>query len=85
MQFCDVNKIWQWNDLTCLRSETHPDYTLYPNKGTDSILAVTLTAFFDDVTIPSLLRSVVQISIGHFLQFFSHNQDDSCKKNKKVV
>jgi len=40
------------------------------------------TAFFNDVTITSSLRSVVQVLMGHITFFFSHTDclDDSCRK-----
>ena len=45
------------------------------------------TAFFNDITITSSLRSVAQVLMGFFLQFFSHPEChyDLCQKLWKVV
>jgi len=55
-------------------------------KMNSSVSLLARTAFWNDVTMTSSLRSVVQALIGHFT-IFSHTdcQDDSCQKLYKVV
>jgi len=55
--------------------------TVSRGKMNSGVSLLAKTAFFNDVTITSSLRSLVQVLLGHFT-IFSHTdcQDDSCQK-----